>query len=66
MEERKREDWYDYHEVNWSIVAVIKHSESICYLIKVLANMNDHMTEQVIISKGFDLNEITWYRTEHL
>lgn len=66
MEERKKEDWYDYREVNWSEVAVIKRSDSICYIIKVLPKMSNHAIEQVITSKGFDLNEIDWYRTEHL
>lgn len=64
MKDRKPEEWYDHHETEWETIAIVLHSAPRCYLVKVVGDSSDHIIEQIIKSKGFNLNEIDWYRTE--
>jgi len=66
MMERKPEDLYDYHKAQWETIAVVLHSAPRCYLVKVVKDSSDQVVEQTIKSKGFNLIEIDWYRTEQL
>jgi hypothetical protein len=63
MEKRKPEDWYDYHQAEWETIAVISNLEKKCYIINVINGSSDHVVEQIIKGKGFNLGEIDWYRT---
>lgn len=64
MKDRKPEDWYDYHETEWETIAIISNSGLKCYLIKVVGGSSNHVVKETIKAKGFNLDDIDWYRTE--
>ena len=62
-EETNENGWYDYREAKWEIIAIVFKDFPTCHLINLIEGSSDHVIELTIQSKGFDLDEIDWYRT---